>query len=217
MSPKSTSAMSPSEKTAEKPIPCILAQSTIDVASAPDCATKARRPGVAPSGAKVAFSAACGQEAIEDESASGGIDAARHAQGGGDAADPGDRNHAESCRSHGRHDHASRVTDGGGAGIADHGDPVAGQQASHHRLRAFVLVVLVHGNQARPGPVDAVAAQQGLGLARVLAGHRFDQRQYMKGAQADIRQIADGRCHHIQAALRIILRAGRLMRGRQSL
>ena len=44
MSPKSTSAMSPSETRCEKPMPRPAAQSTIEVTTAPDWATKATRP-----------------------------------------------------------------------------------------------------------------------------------------------------------------------------
>ena len=60
MSPKSTSACSPSETKCEKPMPRPRAQSSIAVTSAPDCETKARLPGSAPVWAKLAFSPRCG-------------------------------------------------------------------------------------------------------------------------------------------------------------
>ena len=43
-SPKSTSALSPSEMKCENPMPRLLAQSSMAVASAPDCVTKASLP-----------------------------------------------------------------------------------------------------------------------------------------------------------------------------
>ena len=45
MSPKSTSAMSPSETKCEKPMPRGVAQSRTEVMIAPDCVTKASSPG----------------------------------------------------------------------------------------------------------------------------------------------------------------------------
>jgi hypothetical protein len=44
MSPKSTSAMSPSATTCEKPMPRAAAQSSTDVLIAPDCARNAMLP-----------------------------------------------------------------------------------------------------------------------------------------------------------------------------
>ena len=55
MSPKSTSAPSPSEMSFEKPMPRDLAQSSTVVTSAPDCETKAILPGSASVCAKLAF------------------------------------------------------------------------------------------------------------------------------------------------------------------
>jgi hypothetical protein len=60
MSPKSTSACSPSDTTCENPIPRPAAQSRIEVASAPDCDTKASDPGCAAMCEKLAFRPACG-------------------------------------------------------------------------------------------------------------------------------------------------------------
>ncbi len=60
MSPKSTSACSPSETKCEKPMPREPAQSSMAVTSAPDCETKASSPGAAPMWAKLALSPRCG-------------------------------------------------------------------------------------------------------------------------------------------------------------
>jgi hypothetical protein len=54
ISPKSTSHM-PSETTWEKPMPRDVAESSTEVAIAPDCATKARWPG---------FGAMCAKPAL---------------------------------------------------------------------------------------------------------------------------------------------------------
>ncbi|MCY1553232.1 hypothetical protein D9M68_896970 [compost metagenome] len=56
MSPKSTSARSPSETKCEKPMPREPAQSSMAVTSAPDCETKASSPWRAPMCAKLALS-----------------------------------------------------------------------------------------------------------------------------------------------------------------
>ncbi len=60
MSPKSTSALSPSETKCEKPTPRPRAQSSRAVTSAPDCDTNASCPGCAPTWAKLAFRPMCG-------------------------------------------------------------------------------------------------------------------------------------------------------------
>ena len=60
MSPKSTSACSPSDTKCEKPICRASAQSSMAVTSAPDCDTKASSPGRAGMCAKLALSLACG-------------------------------------------------------------------------------------------------------------------------------------------------------------
>ncbi|GAB1390964.1 hypothetical protein MASR1M6_31460 [Rubrivivax sp.] len=59
-SPKSTSERSPSDTSVEKPTPRPRAQSSIEVASAPDCEMKASVPGVASTCEKLALSRACG-------------------------------------------------------------------------------------------------------------------------------------------------------------
>jgi hypothetical protein len=59
-SPKSTSLPSPRDTKLEKPIRRERAQSSTAVTSAPDCATKASRPGSAATGAKLAFSPTAG-------------------------------------------------------------------------------------------------------------------------------------------------------------
>ena len=56
MSPKSTSACSPSDTKCEKPMPRPRAQSSIAVTSAPDCDTKASSPGWASTCEKLALS-----------------------------------------------------------------------------------------------------------------------------------------------------------------
>ncbi len=55
MSPKSTSALSPSEMKCEKPTLWERAQSSTAVHSAPDCETKAIGPGVAAAWLKLAL------------------------------------------------------------------------------------------------------------------------------------------------------------------
>jgi hypothetical protein len=76
---------------------------------------------------------------------------------------------------------------------------------SPHVLRGLGFVVLVHRQQLGAGLVDAVGAQQGLGVARVLAGDGIHHAQDMQGPQADVAQIADGRGHDVQRARRIML------------
>ena len=63
MSPKSTSALSPSDTKWEKPISRSPAQSSIAVASAPDCVMNASVPAIACPGAKLAFRPAPGTSA----------------------------------------------------------------------------------------------------------------------------------------------------------
>jgi hypothetical protein len=60
MSPMSTSLMSPSETTCEKPMSRDCAQSIIEVTIAPDCVTKASRPLIGGRCAKLAFSPVAG-------------------------------------------------------------------------------------------------------------------------------------------------------------
>jgi putative endonuclease len=57
------------------------------------------------------------------------------------------------------------------------------------------------------GLVDAIGAQQGLGVAGVFAGHGVHQLQHVQRTQADVGQVADGGGHHVQGTLRIMLRA----------
>ena len=114
------------------------------------------------------------------------------------------------------HQAGAGVADGGRAGIAHIGHAQALAQPLHHRLRRLRLVVLVQRQQLRRGFVDAIGAQQGLGVARVLTGDQVGQLQHMQGAQADVGQVADRRGHHIQGAARIILLAARLLRGRRA-
>ena len=68
--------------------------------------------------------------------------------------------------------------------------------------------MLVYGEQLGAALVDAIGAQQALGVARVLAGQGVGQLQHMQGAQGDVGQIADGRGHHVEGAGRVVLVAG---------
>ena len=86
-------------------------------------------------------------------------------------------------------------------------------QAGDHGLRSLGLVVLVHGQQGRARFVDAVGAQHLLGVACVFTGNAIGKPQYMQGTQGDVGQVADGRGDNIQAALRIMLRTGRIFGG----
>ncbi|CAN6484063.1 unnamed protein product [Victoria cruziana] len=71
------------------------------------------------------------------------------------------------------------------------------------------------GDQGRARALEAIGAQQGLGVARVLTGDGVDELQHVQGAQRDVRQVADGRGHHVERALRIMLASGCVMRGAQ--
>jgi hypothetical protein len=66
----------------------------------------------------------------------------------------------------------ARVAHGRRSGVAGIGHALPGLQPLHHGLGRFRFVVLVHGEQLRCRFVDAVGTQHGLGMARVLAGHR---------------------------------------------
>ena len=86
-------------------------------------------------------------------------------------------------------------------------------QVADHRDSGLGLVVLVQRQQLPGGSLDALGAQQLLGVARVLAGHRVDLRQHMQRTQRDVGQVADGRGHDVQRALRIMLVRGGLAGG----
>ena len=73
------------------------------------------------------------------------------------------------------------------------------------RLR---FVVLVQRQQLGAAFVDAIGAQQAVGVARILAGDDVGKAQNLQCAQADIGQITNRRSHHIEGALRIILGTG---------
>ena len=88
-------------------------------------------------------------------------------------------------------------------------------QPLHHLLGCLGFVVLVHGQQLVCAFIDAVGPQQRLGVARVLAGHRVCELQYVQRAQGDVGQVADGRGDDVQGALRIMLRCGRITCGGQ--
>ncbi len=60
MSPRSTSAMSPSEMKCEKPVPRAFAQSRTAATIPPDWATNASLPAAGIRGAKLAFKPECG-------------------------------------------------------------------------------------------------------------------------------------------------------------
>ena len=128
-------------------------------------------------------------------------------EGRGDAAGTGQGQGAQACGVHGRHQAGAGVAHAGGACIAHIGHPLALLQPLYHGLCGLGLVVLVHGQQLGRAFVDAVGAQQGLGMARVLAGHGVGQLQHMQRAQRDVGQIANGRGHHVQGALWIMLRS----------
>ena len=73
--------------------------------------------------------------------------------------------------------------------------------------------VLMHCKALCRRLVDAVAAHQCAGMARVLTGDGVGQVEYVQRAQADIGQVADRRGHDIQGALRIMLRSAGVVRG----
>lgn len=69
-----------------------------------------------------------------------------------------------------------------------------------------MFVVLVQGKQLRTCFVNAVTAQQSLGVPGVFAGNAVHQLQYVQGSQADICEVPNGSGHHIECAVRIMLR-----------
>ena len=155
-----------------------------------------------------------GQEACKHKAAMLGAvgHGTRHAQCGGDAARARQRYGAQACGLHGSHQACAGVAHAGGARVAHIGHALALLQPVHHVLRGFGLVVLVHGQQLAGALVDAVGTQHGLRVARVLASHRVGQLQHVQGPQGDVGQVADGRGHHVQRALRIMLRSGGVVR-----
>ncbi|MNX74628.1 hypothetical protein D3C86_1060740 [compost metagenome] len=132
-----------------------------------------------------------------------------------DAAGARQRQHALAGRAHGGGQARAGVAHAGRAGVAHVGDALALREPRDHGLRGFGLVVLVHREQLGAGAVDAVGAQQALRVARVLAGDGVHQLQHMQRAQRDVGQVADRRGDDIQRALRIMLRARGVERGRQ--
>ena len=139
----------------------------------------------------------------------------RHAERSGDAAGTGQRQHAQTGGAHHGGQAGARVAHARGAGVTHIGHALALLQPGQHGLGRLGLVVLVHGQQLCAGLVDAVGAQQALGVARVFAGQGVGQLQHMQRAQRDVGQIADGRGHHVQGALRIMLGSRRVVRGAQ--
>ena len=85
---------------------------------------------------------------------------------------------------------------------------MAGVQTLQHPGHRFGFVVLVHGQPVAAGVINAIGAQQGLAVARVFAGHAVHQTQQVQGAQTDVGKITNRCGHHIQRALRIMLRRG---------
>ena len=134
-------------------------------------------------------------------------------EGRGDAAGTGQGQGAQACGVHGRHQAGAGVAHAGGACVADIGHALPLLQPQHHVFCGFSLVVLVHGEQLRCPFVDAIGAQQRLGVACVLAGHGVSHLQHVQRAQRDVSQISDGRGHHVQGALRIMLWSRRFARG----
>ncbi|MNV22711.1 hypothetical protein D3C71_1136980 [compost metagenome] len=136
-----------------------------------------------------------------------------HAQRRGDAAGAGQGHGPQARRLHGGHEPGARVTHAGRASVTHVDHALAQLQPLHHVLRGLGLVVLVHRQQLCGALVDAVGAQHGLRVARVFAGHGVGHLQHVQRAQGDVGQVADGRGHHIQGALGIMLRSRRFARG----
>ena len=89
----------------------------------------------------------------------------------------------------------SRVGDAGHAGIGDQRDLRAAFEVHDQLGGPGHLVVLVIADGAR---LDAVVAEQLLGLARVLAGDQVDFFEHAQGAQGDVLEIADGRGDEVE-------------------
>ena len=155
------------------------------------------------------------QKASEDKPWRSGVVDSGGAQQRGDAAGTWQRDHPQTLVAQLGHQTRAGVADAGCARVADIRDALPLAQSRAHFLGSFHFVVLVHGQKLRGRLVDAVGAQQGLRVARVLTGHCVGQRQNVQGSQGDVGQIADGRSHHIQAALRIMRGTGGRLRGVQ--
>ena len=93
----------------------------------------------------------------------------------GNAARTWQGNGSQVLRAHCGHQPRAGVADAGRAGIADIGHALALAQMVQHGLRGLRLIVLVHGDQLPGSLVDAVRAQQRLGVARVFTRDGVDQ------------------------------------------
>ena len=76
----------------------------------------------------------------------------------------------------------------------------------------FALVV---GVQSQQRLLQPQVAEQLRANARVFTGHGIHPPQHVHRAQRDVGQVADGCGHHIQRAVRIMLRRGCFRRGGQ--
>ena len=94
-----------------------------------------------------------------------------HAQGGRHAAGAGQGHHWQAGCAHGGHQAGAGVADGGCARVTGVGHALALVQPGNHLLGGLGLVVLVHRQQLGAVFVNAVGAQQGLGVAGVFAGN----------------------------------------------
>ena len=137
------------------------------------------------------------------------------AEGRGDAAGSWQRHRAQPCLAHGLGQPGAGVAHAGRACVAHIRHTLPLLQPLHHLLGRLGFVVLVHGQQLVRAFIDAIGPQQRLGVARVLAGHRVCELQYVQRAQGDVGQVADGRGDDVQGALRIMLRCGRIACGGQ--
>ena len=136
-------------------------------------------------------------------------------EGRGDAAGSWQRHRAQPCLAHGLGQPGAGVAHAGRACVAHIRHTLPLLQPLHHLLGRLGFVVLVHGQQLVRAFIDAIGPQQRLGVARVLAGHRVCELQYVQRAQGDVGQVADGRGDDVQGALRIMLRCGRIACGGQ--
>jgi hypothetical protein len=154
----------------------------------------------------LAGSAFGGQKAQEAKALGDGV--AGHAHGGGDAAGARQGHHGEAGGLGGLHEVGAGVGDGGGAGIADVGDALAGLHEFDQGLGAADFVVLVQGHEAL---VHAQVAQEAAGDAGVFTGHDIGQGEGLDGAQGDVGQVADGGGDEVERAFGILLAAGHVL------
>ena len=103
-----------------------------------------------------------------------------HADGAGNAAGAGQRNATQSLRVQGCTQSRPRITDTRRTSITDVGNALTLLQTCGDGLRCLSLVMLVNCQQLVRWALQSIAAQHGLGMARVFTGNSIDQLQYVQ-------------------------------------